>query len=162
MTEPTWTCTRSQLTDALCRLTAEIPLDGQPTANLNAESMAEAILAQLAPVRTFTEYAVAWRDEDPNRDAVVEFYDDEQDAAEHAALYPGGYPVRRPVFCGLWERVPEAVLDGPEQAAGTPGLTETGLAKGRHGTGPHDGPQGRETAGRTPWQELEAADGIVP
>lgn len=62
MTEPTWTTTRSQMTDALCRLTAEIPLFRHQTANVNAESMAEAILAQLPQLPgTGTELIAAER-----------------------------------------------------------------------------------------------------
>jgi hypothetical protein len=140
-TEPTWTLTRSQLTDALAAIELRpVLLPGRAEGAVAAESMADAILAQMAPVRTYTEYAVAWRDEDPNRGAVVDFYDDEQDAAEHAALYPGGYPVWRPVYCGQWERLSPA----PGAATDGPGHGETGHAEAGHVNAVPEGTEGRE------------------
>jgi hypothetical protein len=47
MSEPGWTITRSQLINALARITAEVPLSGPDAGKVNAESMADAILALL-------------------------------------------------------------------------------------------------------------------
>jgi hypothetical protein len=48
MTEPTWTTTRSQLTDALANIEVRgVQLPGRPTATVVAEDMADAILDQL-------------------------------------------------------------------------------------------------------------------
>jgi hypothetical protein len=44
-TEPGWTITRSQLINALARITAGVPLSGPDAGKVNAESMADAILA---------------------------------------------------------------------------------------------------------------------
>ena len=47
MTEPTWTVTRSQLTDALANIEVRVSLTGAAARKVNAESMADAILSQL-------------------------------------------------------------------------------------------------------------------
>ena len=47
MSETTWTTTRAQLVDALCHLTAEVPLYSFPAGNERAGDVADALLAQL-------------------------------------------------------------------------------------------------------------------
>jgi hypothetical protein len=113
-----WVTTRSQLTGALTRLTAEVPLYGHQTANVNTGSMADAILAQLPQAaRTFTEYAVAWGGEDPNECAGISGYDDEAGAEEMTQWIIGGYVARRTVMRSRWERVAAGVLHGAQEAA---------------------------------------------
>lgn len=47
MSEPTWTCTRSQLTDAIAGIKASVRVSGPAAGMVNAESMADVILEQL-------------------------------------------------------------------------------------------------------------------
>jgi hypothetical protein len=142
VTEPTWTTTRSQLTDALAAIELRpVLLPGRGAGNVNAESMAEAILAQLPQdASTFTEYAVAWGGEDPNECAGIEECDDEAGAEEMTQWIIGGYVARRTVACSRWERVSAAA----GAATGGPGHGETGHGEAGHVNAVPEGAQSRE------------------
>jgi hypothetical protein len=47
MSEPRWTCTRVQLTDAIAGIKASVRVSGPAAGMVNAESMADVILEQL-------------------------------------------------------------------------------------------------------------------
>jgi hypothetical protein len=97
-----------------------VQLPGRSMATVVAEDVADAILDQLPQAaRTFTEYAVAWGDDDPNGDdARADVCDDEEDAADHVQWrQPGAYVARRTVTRSRWERVPE---EPPADATAAP------------------------------------------
>jgi hypothetical protein len=123
MAGPAWTCTRSQIIDALANIEVwGVKVTGPTAGKVIADDLADAILSQLPQVRAgSTEHAVARGGEDPDRDARVEFCDDAEDAAGQVAWFKGGYVIRREVFRGPWERVPQDALRGAETHRGAIG-----------------------------------------
>jgi len=110
-----WACTREQMIDALTRIKIEkLAISAQGKGFVLADSVADAILAQLPAVSSETEFACAYGGDDPN-DSHLMCIDAEGCSAEEMTQWiPGSYVATRSVAYGPWLRfVPAPIGDPP-------------------------------------------------